>query len=62
MTRFPSVFRMLTDSIWRDRSFVLFWLADLISLAGTTITNVVLRSWYSALPARPSKPHCCLHS
>jgi MFS family permease len=28
--------------LWRDRSFVLFWLARAVSIAGTAITTVVL--------------------
>ncbi len=31
-----------TPSLWRDRVFVLFWSARLISIAGSTITAVVL--------------------
>jgi MFS family permease len=30
------------NSLWRDRSFALFWLARLISITGSTITAVVL--------------------
>jgi MFS family permease len=31
-----------TDSLWRDRSFVLFWLARTVSISGSAITLVVL--------------------
>lgn len=31
-----------TRSLWRDRSFILFWLGRMVSVAGTTITQTVL--------------------
>ena len=30
------------DSLWRDRAFVLFWIARVVSIGGSTITAVVL--------------------
>lgn len=35
-------FQLDANSLWRDRSFTLFWLARTISLAGSAITAVVL--------------------
>src|SRR5579872_1796365 len=34
--------RLPANSLWRDRSFALFWLARTISVSGTAITTVVL--------------------
>ncbi len=34
--------RVATESLWRDRSFVLFWIARSVSLAGSAVTSVVL--------------------
>jgi len=36
------VVRLDPDSLWRDRSFVLFWLARTVSITGSTVTAVVL--------------------
>ena len=33
---------LATDSLWRDRAFLLFWLGRLISVAGSILTSVVL--------------------
>jgi hypothetical protein len=33
---------MTQASLWRDQSFVLYWLGRAISLLGTAITSVVL--------------------
>jgi MFS family permease len=35
-------FMLSPDSLWRDRAFLVFWLARMISIAGSTITTVVL--------------------
>ena len=39
---------MPTQSLWRDRPFVLFWLGRTISVAGTTVSQTVLPPRLSA--------------
>lgn len=36
------MFRLPADSLWRERPFVLYWLARTVSVAGSTVTAVVL--------------------
>lgn len=37
-----SAARLSSESVWRDRAFVLFWLAQTVSGTGTAVTSVVL--------------------